>query len=275
MDSVMDILTKPRVNAENGDFYDEDGILTCGVCGEKKQYPMDLEGRIVKMFMACECDRERFRREEEMARQEDLKTKIEALKRAGITDAAYLSCTFEQDDVRDKTASAICHRYVDNFAEMLENNIGILFYGGVGTGKSFLACCIANALLNDAVSVCVTNFPRMLNRLQSLDDRQAAIDDIARYKLLVLDDLGVERETSYAQEQAFNIIDTRYRSGRPLIVTTNLTLQELKNPTNTMQSRIFDRVLDMCPIRICLNGESRRKANEDKRQKMAVELLSD
>ena len=50
------------------------------------------------------------------------------------------------------------------------------------------------------------------------------------YSLLVVDDLGVERNTEYAMEQIFIVIDSRYRSKKPLIVTTNLKLEEIKNP---------------------------------------------
>lgn len=275
MDSVFNILTNPRENAENGDFYDGEGILTCGVCGEKKQYPLDFEGRIIKMSMACRCERERFEREKKAAEREKIRSRLTELKRSGITDPAYLNCTFEVDDERDKGASSACKKYVERFDEMFKNNVGILFYGGVGTGKSFLACCIANALIENLVSVCVTNFPRLLNKMQGLGERQGVIDDLQRYKLLVLDDLGVERETSYSQEQVFNVIDTRYRSGKPLIVTTNLSLHDLKNPATTMQARVFDRVLDMCPVRLCLKGESRRKESEDARRKAALELLAD
>ena len=48
--------------------------------------------------------------------------------------------------------------------------------------------------------------------------------------LLIIDDLGVERSTEYAMEQMFFVIDSRYRSRRPMIITTNLKLAELKNP---------------------------------------------
>ena len=58
--------------------------------------------------------------------------------------------------------------------------------------------------------------------------------------------------------QMFNIVDGRYRTGKPLIVTTNLTLQELKHPPDLAHARIYDRLLEMCtPIRI--NGQNIRQ----------------
>ena len=138
--------------------------------------------------------------------------------------------TFAQDDQRNPKVSDVCRRYVENWEEMKAQNIGILFYGDVGTGKSFLACAIANALLERLVSVSVTNFPRILNSLQGSfdDERQKRIDRLQHYSLLVIDDLGVERDTSYSVEQVYNVVDTRARSGKPVIITTNLSLKDLK-----------------------------------------------
>jgi DNA replication protein DnaC len=62
------------------------------------------------------------------------------------------------------------------------------------------------------------------------DDRNRFIESFNQYSLLIIDDLGIERNSEFALEQVFNIIDSRYRSRKPLIVTTNLTLDELENP---------------------------------------------
>ena len=59
------------------------------------------------------------------------------------------------------------------------------------------------------------------------------------------------QETIYVGlEQVYSVIDSRYRSRRPLIVTTNLTLQQIQNPPDTADTRIYDRLLEMCaPVR--------------------------
>ena len=122
--------------------------------------------------------------------------------------------------------------YVENWKEAYRNNTGLLLFGDVGTGKSFFAGCIANALLDRDVPVLMTNFPTILNRLTGMfsEDRADFIASFDEYDLLIIDDLGVERSTEYAMEQMFFVIDSRYRSRRPMIITTNLKLAELKNP---------------------------------------------
>ena len=105
---------------------------------------------------------------------------------------------------------------------MRAENLGLLLWGGVGTGKSFLAGCIANALMEQEVPVRMTNFARILNELNSsFSGCNDIVDKLCRYPLLIIDDFGMERGTKYALEQIYSIVDSRYRSRKPLIVTTD------------------------------------------------------
>ena len=137
--------------------------------------------------------------------------------------------------------------YVDHWPEAFKQNIGLLLFGDVGTGKSFAAGCVANSLLDQNIPVLMTNFPSILDRLGD-------------YDLLIIDDLGVERSTGYAMEQMFSIVDSRYRSGKPLIVTTNLKLDELKHPPDLAHARIYDRILERCAP-ILFAGKNFREDN--------------
>lgn len=155
-------------------------------------------------------------------------------------------------------------RYVAHWEEMREQDLGLLFWGRPGNGKTFAAGCIANALLESedlhAPSVRMTTFGTILNQLPGMtaQDKEWYLDGFRTCDLLILDDFGMERRTEYAQEQVFNIIDGRYVSRKPLIVTTNLSLNELKHPADMVQQRIFDRVLEMC-VPVCFDGESLRR----------------
>ena len=163
--------------------------------------------------------------------------------------------TFE--NAEDSKVIAAAKRYVDNFQQFKEAGQGLMFYGGVGTGKTYVAACIVNALIDEGRRCMITNFARVLNTLWSAEEKQEYIDSFNNYELLVLDDLGAERRSEYAQEQVFNVIDARYRAKLPLIVTTNLDLKDLTTPQNIGNSRIYDRVLEMChPVKV--EGESRR-----------------
>ena len=281
MNPISEVIQNMATPTRNsGDYTDDEGFLCCGTCRERKEMDITVPeslrpSGVMRVRQNCRCERERYEAQEKARREQDFQIRMERLRRDGITEPAYLKYTFDQDDRRNPEVSDVCLKYVQNWDSMKADNIGILFYGDVGTGKSFLACCIANALLGRLVSVSVTNFPRILNTLQGTfdDERQKRIDRLQQYSLLVIDDLGVERDTAFSVEQVYNVIDTRARSGKPLIVTTNLSMKDLQNPPTLAHKRIYDRVLEMCPIRLKLTGESRRVSNANDRKEKARRLL--
>ena len=141
-------------------------------------------------------------------------------------------------------------------------------------GKSIFAGCIANALMEKEISVCMTNFALILNDLAaSFKDRNEYIARLCSFPLLILDDFGMERGTEYGLEQVYNVVDSRYRSGKPLIVTTNLTLEELQNPEDTAHARIYDRLTEMC-CPVCITGENFRKDKAREKMERLKKLLN-
>jgi DNA replication protein DnaC len=167
----------------------------------------------------------------------------------------------------------IAHFYVEHWEIMREENIGYLLWGKVGTGKSYFAGCIANALMEQEVAVRMTNFSAILNDLTaSFEGRNEYIERLCRFPLLIIDDFGMERGTEYGLEQVYNVIDSRYRSRKPLIVTTNLTLDSLQNPLDTAHARIYDRLLEMCAP-ILFTGENFRRETAQAKLNRLKELM--
>ena len=89
----------------------------------------------------------------------------------------------------------------------------------------------------------------------------------------IIDDLGVERSTEYAMEQMFFVIDSRYRSRRPMIITTNLKLSELKNPPDLAHARIYDRILERCAP-ILFDGKNFREENAGVTRQAAKDIVN-
>lgn len=171
--------------------------------------------------------------------------RLNMLKSLCFEDVSLYGWTFDKDNGANPVMK-VARDYVAKWSEVLQSNVGLLLWGDVGTGKTFFAACIANALVEQNVSVRMTNFSSILNDLFSESDKNKYLDRLSDHNLLIIDDLGIERGTEYALEQVYNIIDTRYKSGRPLIITTNLTLEELNYPADVQHKRIYDRVLGMC-----------------------------
>lgn len=261
------------------DYTGEGELLMCGKCHTPIEKIYSLPARdgmaeeVRKSYCLCSCRQAEIQAEKEAENQRSHFAMVKYLREEGIRDPIYRRYTFGNDDLKNPQITVGCKKYVENWDEMREKNCGILFYGSVGTGKTFYAACIANALIDKQVSVCITSFPRILNTLQEFGRSNTIFADIRRYSLLIIDDLGAERDTSYSLEQVFAVIDERMKTEKPLIVTTNLSLEELKKPMRTDLERIYDRVLEMCSIPIRMTGKSRRAEKAIERMEQAKRIM--
>lgn len=251
------------------------GLVYCKKCHTPRQASVELGGTLFHPCCICQCQSEA--RELELAKEKQLQEqqRIARLKANGLQDASLRQFTFANDTgINPEMQKA--HSYVEHWPEMKATATGLLLWGNVGTGKSFFAGCIANALLDPGVPVLMTNFSRILNALTGMfsDDRNKYIDSLNHYSLLIIDDLGMERGTEYALEQVFNVIDARLRSNLPLIVTTNLTLDELKHPADLAHERIYSRVLERC-IPLKINNQNIRQMKAQENFTRTKQLLSD
>ena len=269
-----------RQNEKPGDYRDAEGFLVCGNCHTRKETEVTIPRlgnkpeRTIRVPCACECENEAWEWNQNRLAAQQRKSYIEQLRREGMMDRLHEWNTFERDDGRNPDALTICVEYVTKWDKMLQDNVGLLLYGGVGTGKTFFAGCIANALTERLVSVGATTLPKLISRLQTYpEDRLRILGMLERYDFLVLDDLGAERDTSFAAEQTYLIIDTRYRVQKPVVITTNMSLEELRTPQNLAQERIYDRVLEMCPLKVKLLGGSRRKEKGAQKESDAIREL--
>ena len=215
-----------------------------------KQYKVE-EGDIIRV--------EKLEAEENARKQMERQLEVQKLRRMGFPESEMDKWTFDIDDGTNPAITKVAMNFVKNFAEMKKRKKGLLFYGSVGTGKTFTAACIVNALIDRGIPCLMTNFPRLVNTIQGMyDGKQQYIDGLNKFDLLVLDDLAAERDTDYMNEIVQNIIDCRYRAGLPTIITTNLTADELKHPTDIRKQRTYSRLLEMT-IPIEVNGKDRRK----------------
>lgn len=245
--------------------------LSDKIVGLRKSNGMSQEDLAEKL----DVSRQAISRWESGAAMPDANNILQLSKLFDVTTDYLLNDDYQSDNDKGYNPEMQkAHDYVVHWSEMKAKSIGLLLWGDVGTGKSFFAGCIANALLEQGVPVLMTNFSRILNALSGLysEEKNQYIDSLNQYSLLIIDDLGIERSTEFALEQVFNVIDSRYRSKLPLIVTTNMTLEELKNPQDLTRSRIYDRVLERCvPLRI--NNQNIRQRNAAESMKEARKIL--
>ena len=265
------------------DYTNEDGLLVCGVCGETKQtyltLPNPTEDNMGKILTtkACGCDRKAEQEEADRKKAMEDRDKISKFRSLSMIDRKFDGVRFDQlkrTKFNEKNLR-ICERYVEKFPEMLQKNQGLLLWGDVGTGKSFAAAAIANALLEQVVPVVMVSFVEILDRIESKVMTQEQIVSLVNTaNLVVFDDLGAERNSDYALEKVYGIVDARCRKKLPMIVTTNLPMEQMKSEEDIRYRRIYDRIFENCyPMQF--TGPSWRRVEANRRFSEMSSLLKD
>lgn len=257
-------------------------IQTCPVCGEPTERVREVPegalrqtfGEVFRIPRACACRRAEYARLDAERAERERAKELDTRKRNALMLDSYRSMTFDRDDGKDPTTLRIAKQYVAKADTMLERNMGLMMIGASGTGKTFVAGCIANALLDAGYTVLMTNVPTLEHELSADygENREQTLRKIAKRQFLILDDLGFERDTSTAKERAFEIINARYESRKPLIVTTNLTREELVKTQTMANDRMYSRVREMATL-VMDFGVPRRKAIQKDRRAEMLEVL--
>ena len=137
----------------------------------------------------------------------------------------------------------ICRNFVQNFKQDYHN---LFFYGTVGTGKSFLSGCIANELLHSGHSVIYFSSTGLFDTLarysfdaKSKEGLYNFYKDLYNCDLVIIDDLGTEVTNSFVTSQLFSLLNERHLGRRSTIISTNLSLEELRD---RYSDRVFSRI---------------------------------
>ena len=148
LNAALDSLFTPKEPGEQ-EYQGEDGLLYCRKCHTPVQCRVKLWGRDKIVPCLCRCQQEAMA---EKKRQDELverQRKIRQLKATGIQEKHLLEWNFAVAE--DNKDIQMVKRYVEQWKKVKAENLGLLLWGDVGTGKSFVAACIANALMEQTV----------------------------------------------------------------------------------------------------------------------------
>lgn len=245
---VLPISESGAERLAEGDHIGEDGLVYCGKCGSRKQLRVKFGDKTHVVRCVCKCESKELEEKKKQEEYEEQMRRINRLKEASMMDKKYREVTFDKYEVREenKKVFEMAKKYVDRFQDMYKKNQGLLLYGPVGTGKSFTAACIGNYLLDNAKPVIMTSFVKILQDIWENDREAEYITILNSASLLIVDDLGTERETDYALEKVYNIIDSRVRANKPMIITSNLELNDMMECEDIRKKRIYARILECC-----------------------------
>ncbi len=185
----------------------------------------------------CSC----FRQQELAIRYEQSNIR-DMITRENFSTLSY-EYYHDEDLQHFKAAAALSREFVENFSA---GNRNLFFYGTVGTGKSFLSGCIANELLQKGCSVIYFSASGLFERLarysfdsRSREELQDFYGDLYDCDLLIIDDLGTEITNSFVTSQLFACLNERGLREKATIISTNLSLEELRD---RYSDRIFSRI---------------------------------
>lgn len=214
------------------------------ILGEKTLY----------MPMMCDCEAKEVKRDkDEFIHQQTVRNlTIEC-----FYPNDFSKKTFANDDVGNEELTLIAKKYVEEFEEHQKNGKGLLLFGECDVGKSYIASCIANALIEKEIPVRMTNFAYISSAIEGWGSRKEFIEHLLTYRVLIIDDLCTERDTTYMNEIVYYIINAWTSANKPLIVTTNLTGEEMKRPKGINYNRIYSRLFEKC-IPYEVKGNHRR-----------------
>lgn len=261
-DALVGIVTRAQeaCKAADGDYIGDDGLLYCGKCHTQKQCRVKWLGEMQELPIMCRCAKEADEVEQKSLKDAQRKARIERLRRYGIPKAYMYGWTFENDNGEgDRALMSSAKEYANKFREMYKKGKGLLLYGSPGIGKTYAAGCIANALIEREIPVLFTSFSRIAREMQeTFSGQQDYLDELDRYDLLIIDDFNTERNTSYMNEIIASVIIGRCDAGLPMVITTNLTAKQMREPETVEQQRIFSKIMELC-VPINCKGTDRRK----------------
>ena len=139
-------------------------------------------------------------------------------------------------------AITVSREFIKDFGSGTNN---LFIYGATGVGKTFLTNCIAKEIMDASYSVVYVSAIKLFDILadntfnrDSADDRESYVN-IFECDLLIIDDLGTELINSFTSSQLFNCINERYLNKKSVIISTNLSLSEIREHYS---ERVFSRI---------------------------------
>ncbi len=251
------------------------GLLRCRICGGKRQTIITppFEGakpRTVRCWCNCPTEDD-ARRQRERLEENEKNRQI-----CFTTCRDMAQWTFDTDGKRKPQLSSFMRQYAASFQQYRREGKGLLLYGDTGTGKSSFAAMIANEVISMGYRARMMNFEKLEKELWDAEQKATYMQELMRYDLLVLDDLGIERKNDYMQGIVYSIIDGRAQQGLPVVVTTNLTTDEFAKAEEMAYKRIYERLMHKC-LPVHVDGLNYRRAEAggmwtDMRKQLGLEV---
>lgn len=256
----------PNISTDEGSFYiGDDGLKHCSICNDPLEAKIHWPWGDTTESCMCKCMSDAYK-----ADMAALKTEATGLQIMRYTDInrrlnpSISDMTFEKDNGSQPKLS-FCREYAKNFEDKMKRGSGLILLGSCGTGKTFGAGCILNSVLAQGHRALMISIEKIAEQAEEagFEGKGEYFDDLMNIPLLILDDLGTARETEYMMEITNRVVSDREKSMKPLIVTTNISYEDIKNPRSDDWARIWSRI-NARAIPINFSGTDKRSESAAK-----------
>lgn len=232
------------------DVFKQTEQAVCPVHGEFERKMIMVLGRLIRLDCPhCLADAEKLELERAKRERTDAQNrKVQAMfQRSGIP-MRFQKRSFENYEAKEagqEKALRVANAYADDWAGVMERGTCLIFSGNAGTGKTHLACAIANAVMGKGYSALYTTVSDALRSIKRAYDKDSNISEseaiaaLAEPRLLILDEVGGDAGTEHTKIMLFDVMNKRYENMRPTIVLTNLDAPALRD---YFGDRITDRL---------------------------------
>lgn len=249
----MRTVANKNLNVKPNDFKDDDGFWVCSVCKQRMQSVLPNSHSVV--YVPCLCDQNKLKEKQNIIKKNMENQLKDKARSDAFNDASMQNIKFSNSAQFNPAIDADITSYINNFYYSKKMGIGKIFYGNISSGKTHCSICLVNKLIDNGFSAKYMNLSRAVSNY--VETKNAFLDYIKTFDLLVIDDFLDGSENDFFLSCTYQIVNSRFESHKPMIIITNLTLNQMKKHSKILSAKIFSKILDVClPLEI--NGYQRK-----------------
>lgn len=187
--------------------------------------------------------------------KEEVDAEYRRLREKGLSYTPLRYRSAKAEDIPDAVSSCL---------DFSGDKNGLYLWGSVGSGKTHTLYAIREYYLRGCSFLYVKSFAAILQEIRDSFDKESygEVVDITEYARkknvsVAIDDIGAEKETEWAGEQLYRLVNHAYENRSPIIFTSNLSIAKLAERYGETGDRIASRIAQMCYV-VELSGKDRR-----------------
>lgn len=280
MDQIKEIIKDQKMKDLGLVFKDKiEEIPDCDICGEPTGVLVKTVFGYILGPRACKCKRDKFKAMETEERNKEKQIRLQRVLKNSMMNNKFKTWTLENwnHNLGNEKLYRIAEEYINSFAKRKKKNQGILLYGNPGNGKTYFSASIANELLNRLIPVICVGSIALIERISQSQRNWGdqgiftVLNTLENADLLIIDDLGTEPDNKWTRSMIYQIIEKRSSTALPVIITTNISIDELKE---RYDYRTYSRLGEMCSFIRNTGTDIRKIQGKQKTANFLKDILS-